>query len=115
MDYFAGAERVIHRLAALPTFDDDGELEIEIAGTNNPPTNLTDAITAHRQTHSNLMNQADRVEAALQLGNKLLSQAHPAAVKRLRQWVNTIRTRWEEVCVLYIWLLLLLLPFPFTV
>ncbi|CAH8676717.1 unnamed protein product [Schistosoma haematobium] len=97
MDYFAGAERVIHRLAALPTFDDDGELEIEIAGTNNPPTNLTDAITAHRQTHSNLMNQADRVEAALQLGNKLLSQAHPAAVKRLRQWVNTIRTRWEEL------------------
>ncbi|XP_018644196.1 hypothetical protein Smp_138620 [Schistosoma mansoni] len=97
MDYFAGAERVIHRLAALPTFDDDGELEIETAGTNNPPTNLTDAITAHRQTHSNLMNQADRVEAALQLGNKLLSQAHPAAVKRLRQWVNTIRTRWEEL------------------
>ncbi|CAH8659171.1 unnamed protein product [Schistosoma guineensis] len=95
MDYFAGAERVIHRLSALPTFDDDGELEI--AGTNNPPTNLTDAITAHRQTHSNLMNQADRVEAALQLGNKLLSQAHPAAVKRLRQWVNTIRTRWEEL------------------
>ncbi|KAH8867329.1 Microtubule-actin cross-linking factor 1 [Schistosoma japonicum] len=97
MDYFAGAERVIHRLAALPTFDDDGELENETSEVNNPPTNLTNAIIAHRQTHSNLMNQADRVEIALQLGNKLLTQAHPAAVKRLRQWVNTIRTRWEEL------------------
>ncbi|CAH8564471.1 unnamed protein product [Schistosoma turkestanicum] len=97
MDYFAGAERVICRLAALPTFDDDGELESETADINSPPTNITNAITAHRQTHANLMNQADRVETALQLGNKLLSQAHPAAVKRLRQWVNTIRTRWEEL------------------
>ncbi|CAH8626779.1 unnamed protein product [Heterobilharzia americana] len=99
MDYFAGAERVIHRLAALPTFDDDGDLEDETVGANanSPPTNLTNAIVAHQQTHTNLMNQADRVEAALQLGNRLLSQAHPAAVKRLRQWVNTIRTRWEEL------------------
>nr|CAH8874926.1 unnamed protein product [Trichobilharzia regenti] len=99
MDYFAGAERVIHRLAALPTFDDDEDLEGETVATNadGPPINLTNAITAHQQTHANLMNQADRVEAALQLGNKLLSQAHPAAMKRLRQWVNTIRTRWEEL------------------
>ncbi|VDP70097.1 unnamed protein product [Echinostoma caproni] len=102
MDYFAGAEHVIRRLAALPTYDDIGdspssERKSTKSVSSSAPVTLTDAIEAHQRTHSNLMEQADRLEAALRLGNQLLTQAHPEAVPRLRQWIHTIQTRWTDL------------------
>lgn len=105
MDYFAGAEHVIRRLAALPTYDDMSELSASDlktikSGSTSAPVTLSDAIEAHQRTHTNLMEQADRLEAALRLGNQLLTQAHPEAVPRLRQWIHTIQTRWTDVSII---------------
>ncbi|THD21574.1 Microtubule-actin cross-linking factor 1 isoforms 1/2/3/5, partial [Fasciola hepatica] len=102
MDYFAGAEHVIRRLAALPTYDDvsvssASEQKLTKPVSNSAPVTLSDAIEAHQRTHTNLMEQADRLEAALRLGNQLLTQAHPEAVPRLRQWIHTIQTRWTDL------------------
>ncbi|KAF8565826.1 hypothetical protein P879_04430, partial [Paragonimus westermani] len=109
MDYFAGAEHVIRRLAALPTYDDVCEDEPtttvgETAASTKvakfdtgAPESLAGAIEAHKQTHANLMDQAERVEATLQLGNQLLTQAHPEAIPRLRQWIHTLQSRWTDL------------------
>ncbi|TGZ75570.1 hypothetical protein CRM22_000298 [Opisthorchis felineus] len=100
MDYFAGAEHVIRRLAALPTYDD---LEDESStGTLKPksaeaPESLAAAINAHDQTHKNLLDQSERVQATLHLGNQLMAQAHPEAVQRLRQWIHAIQSRWSDL------------------
>ncbi|KAG5445786.1 Microtubule-actin cross-linking factor 1, isoforms 1/2/3/5 [Clonorchis sinensis] len=100
MDYFAGAEHVIRRLAALPTYDD---LEDEPStGTLKPksaeaPESLAAAINAHDQTHKNLLDQSERVQATLHLGNQLMAQAHPEAVQRLRQWIHAIQSRWSDL------------------
>ncbi|KAF6778213.1 hypothetical protein AHF37_02572 [Paragonimus kellicotti] len=109
MDYFAGAEHVIRRLAALPTYDDicEDEPDTTIAEVRastkvakvdmGAPESLAGAIEAHKQTHANLMDQAERVEATLQLGNQLLTQAHPEAIPRLRQWIHTLQSRWTDL------------------
>ncbi|KAF7232072.1 hypothetical protein EG68_08836 [Paragonimus skrjabini miyazakii] len=109
MDYFAGAEHVIRRLAALPTYDDVCEDEPTTTSTEmrastkvakvdtGAPESLAGAIEAHKQTHANLMDQAERVEATLQLGNQLLTQAHPEAIPRLRQWIHTLQSRWTDL------------------
>ncbi|CAL8097166.1 unnamed protein product [Calicophoron daubneyi] len=123
MDYFAGAEHVIRRLAALPTYDDvlqeerqredrkepadetpaASEINKEHAKSSKsvsqqqPPSDLASAIEAHSHTHDNLMEQAERVQATLQLGHQLLAQAHPDAVPRLRQWIHTIQGRWNDL------------------
>ncbi|CAH8662601.1 unnamed protein product [Dicrocoelium dendriticum] len=112
MDYFAGAEHVIRRLAALPTYDDDVEDDSDNTDNaldpdrlsdkpkkskNEAPEDLSSAIESHEQTHTNLMDQAERVEATLQLGTQLLAQAHPEAVPRLRQWIHTVQSRWNDL------------------
>ena len=105
MDYFAGAEHVLHRLAALPMYDDvESEAASDVGDKLNldASVSLSSAIEAHARTHANLMNQSESVDAVLILGQQLLSQAHPDAAKRLRQWSHTIRSRWEEVIYAFV-------------
>ncbi|KER23718.1 hypothetical protein T265_14575 [Opisthorchis viverrini] len=100
MDYFAGAEHVIRRLAALPTYDDledESSTDTLKPKSAEAPESLAAAINAHDQTHKNLLDQSERVQATLHLGNQLMAQAHPEAVQRLRQWIHAIQSRWSDL------------------
>uniref|UniRef100_A0A5K3FG96 KASH domain-containing protein n=1 Tax=Mesocestoides corti TaxID=53468 RepID=A0A5K3FG96_MESCO len=94
MDYCAGAEYALRKLGALPEGDDPREMD-----ATEPLSEETSANTAVAEITSGMAAQESRVCDCLGRGNRILAECkhQPEAAARIRQWMNAVNTRWEEV------------------
>ncbi|VUZ50157.1 unnamed protein product [Hymenolepis diminuta] len=93
-DYCAGAEYALRKIAALPEGDDP-----RVMDSNEPCSEEDSANSAASAVTSGMAAQETRVCDCLTRGNRILADCknHSEAAARIRQWMNAVNTRWEEM------------------
>lgn len=84
----------MRKIAALPEGDDP-----RVMDSNEPYSEEDSVNSAASAVTSGMAAQETRVCDCLTRGNRILADCknHSEAAARIRQWMNAVNTRWEEV------------------
>ncbi|VDM16562.1 unnamed protein product [Hydatigera taeniaeformis] len=93
-DYCAGAEYTLRKVSALPEGDDP-----RVMDSTDPLVEEKLANAEVAAITSGMAAQESRVCDCLARGNRILAECknNPNGASRIRQWMNAVNTRWEEM------------------
>lgn len=90
----------------------DMEMKLKYAGAlPEDPDQLNSQLSQLQNLQRQFQQQQSSLDAALQLGNEILTKCHPDAKQPMRHWLTILQSRWDEVTgyfLLYLYLYILL-------